>query len=238
MLTVHTDHLGSPQKITDDTRSIVWDAAFTPFGEEDSITGAETANRRFPGQYHDAEAGLSYNYHRTYDPALGQYLQSDPIGLTGGLNTYSYVAGNPLSNVDPEGEALKIAIGAGIGAGTDFGIQVWQNGGNLDCVDWHRVGMAAALGAAGGPLFGILSKALKGSRFGAFVGGALPSIGTRTGSAIGGGRGAAGSVGSGSGSGAGSAISGGGSRAGGGLASGGGSRSGGAVSGGYGGGST
>jgi RHS repeat-associated protein len=103
VLYVHTDHLGSPKKITDDTRSVVWDAAFTPFGEEDSIAGAETANWRFPGQYHDAEAGLSYNYRRTYDPALGRYLQSDPIGLAGGLNTYAYFKSRPTINVDRSG---------------------------------------------------------------------------------------------------------------------------------------
>jgi RHS repeat-associated protein len=103
LLYVHTDHLGSPRKITDAGRGIVWDAVFTPFGEEDSIAGSETANWRFPGQYHDAEAGLSYNYRRTYDPALGRYLQSDPIGLEGGLNTYAYSLQNPVKFIDPRG---------------------------------------------------------------------------------------------------------------------------------------
>ena len=121
VLSVHTDHLGSPQKISDGGRSIVWDAAFTPFGEEDSIAGAETANWRLPGQYHDAEAALSYNYRRTYDPALGRYLQSDPIGLAGGLNTYSYVGGNPVMRIDPYG-LTDITVGGlrgyGIGAGS------------------------------------------------------------------------------------------------------------------------
>lgn len=43
-----------------------------------------------------------YNYFRTYDPATGRYLESDLIGLDGGLNTYGYVAGNPLLNSDPQ----------------------------------------------------------------------------------------------------------------------------------------
>lgn len=44
-----------------------------------------------------------YNYFRDYDPATGRYTQSDPIGLTGGLNTYAYALGSPLMYMDPNG---------------------------------------------------------------------------------------------------------------------------------------
>jgi len=106
-LYVHTDQLGTPRKLTDPTGAVVWDASLTPYGMEDSIAGTETLDSRFPGQWADAESGLNYNYFRDYDPTLGRYIQSDPIGLRGGLNTYAYVGGNPISYTDPKGlEAL------------------------------------------------------------------------------------------------------------------------------------
>ena len=104
---LHTDHLGKPQFATDETGATIWDAGgqVTPFGDGIQLASAFTQNLQFPGQYYDEETALSHNHHRTYDPTLGRYLQSDPIGLAGGLNRYAYVGGNPLNGFDPLGLA-------------------------------------------------------------------------------------------------------------------------------------
>jgi RHS repeat-associated protein len=107
---VHTDHLNTPRRISRPSDNvIVWRWDSDPFGStaaDEDPDGDSTAfafNLRFPGQYHDAESGLSYNYFRDYDPAKGGYIQSDPIGLQGGLNTYAYVGSRPVMAVDPFG---------------------------------------------------------------------------------------------------------------------------------------
>ena len=96
---------------------IVWRwVGYDPFGaiqplEDPAGLGAFVYNLRFPGQAYDKESGLYYNYHRDYDPQTGRYIQSDPIGLRGGMNTFAYVGSNPLMSVDPLG--LMCISGAG-----------------------------------------------------------------------------------------------------------------------------
>ncbi|MDZ7684934.1 MAG: RHS repeat-associated core domain-containing protein [Gammaproteobacteria bacterium] len=90
---------------------------------------------RFPGQYADLESAFSYNYFRDYDPSVGRYIQSDPIGLQGGANTYAYASANPLVLVDLLGLCFSSIINvdgtindtlvqfvAGFGAGVSFGL--------------------------------------------------------------------------------------------------------------------
>ena len=67
-------------------------------------------NLRFPGQQFDAVVGLHYNYFRDYDPAVGRYVESDPIGLEGGLNLYDYAGLNPILRSDATGEYWKVIV--------------------------------------------------------------------------------------------------------------------------------
>ncbi|MCP3673009.1 MAG: hypothetical protein GY829_00865, partial [Gammaproteobacteria bacterium] len=96
-------HLATPRKATNEAGQVVWQWESEAFGNALPQSSGIAVNLRFPGQYYDEETGLYYNYFRYYDPSLGRYLQSDPIGLRGGLNTYAYVGGNPIMYIDPFG---------------------------------------------------------------------------------------------------------------------------------------
>jgi RHS repeat-associated protein len=106
---IDADHLGTPKAITQPSgNSIVWRWDQDPFGtaapnQNPNALGAFPYNPRFPGQYYDQETGLLYNYFRDYDPTVGRYVESDPIGLMAGINTYTCASGNPISNVDSLG---------------------------------------------------------------------------------------------------------------------------------------
>ena len=107
------DHLGAPHQIVNFANSQVWFWDHDPFGVGAPASAAGfTHNLRFPGQYFDAETGLHYNGFRDYSPTLGRYLESDPIGLAGGINTYAYVGNNPLGFVDPLGLSADRVAGA------------------------------------------------------------------------------------------------------------------------------
>lgn len=98
-----TDLVGSPTELINDQGGIAWFHRTTLWGNttDQSRTGSYTP-LRFPGQYHDPETGLNYNYHRHYDPSTGRYGSVDPLGLGGGLNPHQYVP-NPLTWLDPLG---------------------------------------------------------------------------------------------------------------------------------------
>jgi len=105
----HPEHLNTPRLVADSAGASVWRwDQQEPFGvdgpdENPSGLGAFEFPLRFPGQYADRETNLHYNYFRDYDPGVGRYLESDPIGLLAGLNIYAYANGKPLSLIDPLG---------------------------------------------------------------------------------------------------------------------------------------
>lgn len=134
----HNDHLGTPQRVTDDQGQVAWSAELLAYGGIAQETHSGTDNPlRFPGQYHDRETGLYYNRFRYYSPLLGRYVQPDPLGLKGGLNVYQYTL-NPLQHTDPLGlcnetaQAVTADTGAAIATGKDVTQMLPDTGAHQD----------------------------------------------------------------------------------------------------------
>ena len=118
---LHSNHLLTARAATDADQKLIWRWHSDAFGVGEaeslaSVTKPEdqsltlNLNLRFPGQYHDEESGLYYNYFRTYDPSKGRYTQSDPIGLMGGINTFGYGLANPVFYFDPFGLLVSAVL--------------------------------------------------------------------------------------------------------------------------------
>ncbi|HWA11770.1 MAG TPA: RHS repeat-associated core domain-containing protein [Burkholderiales bacterium] len=106
---IHTDHLDTPRLIADQTPTTVWRwDNDDPFGANmangnPTGLGMFVFNVRLPGQYLDQETNSHYNYYRDYSTETGRYIQSDPIGIHGGPNSYAYVNSSPMLYTDPRG---------------------------------------------------------------------------------------------------------------------------------------
>jgi RHS repeat-associated protein len=108
---VHPDHLDTPRVIVNAANQTVWRWDSAPYGdtaadENPNGLGEFSYSLRLPGQQYDGESGQHYNYFRDYEAATGRYVQSDPIGLWGGLDNYSYTNG-PVTSTDPFGLSKK-----------------------------------------------------------------------------------------------------------------------------------
>ncbi|MFL4032915.1 RHS repeat protein, partial [Pseudomonas aeruginosa] len=166
LLYLHGDHLDTPRLATDASGQIAWQWQSDAFGRGEALSqGSTQVNLRFPGQYYDAESGLHYNYFRDYDPETGRYVESDPIGLEGGINTYGYVNANPINQTDWRGTVPdQICLAACITVGTVTGGYVGTVVGGL-------------AGGAGGTLVLPIGGTISGGVAGASAGGAIGAIG-------------------------------------------------------------
>ena len=160
---VESDHLGTPRAIIDATRQKAiwtWDLKSEAFGNSLPITDPDADgvafvyDLRFPGQRYDSGSGLNYNYFRDYEAATGRYTQSDPIGLVGGISTYSYVGASPLSSIDPTGQIAPLVIIGGVWLVIEVGLTIYDiydtSRTLMDpCVSNTRKAVAVGLLAAG-----------------------------------------------------------------------------------------
>lgn len=152
---VHVDHLGTPKALTDASGQVAWKADYSPFGKANITSQGPTFNLRFPGQYFDAETGLHYNWRRYYDPNTGRYITSDPIGLAGGINTYTYALSNPVIYTDPTGLIVPQLLGGGVGFITGASMTL-LNGGSYEDALYNGVqaGVAGFISGGGSLILG------------------------------------------------------------------------------------
>ncbi|SDT97470.1 RHS repeat-associated core domain-containing protein [Halopseudomonas salegens] len=144
----HTDHLGTPLALTDEQGQLLWEARPDDWAAIKDEQGKTDQPIRFQGQYEDEESGLYYNRHRYYDPALGRYVNQDPIGLLGGVNFYLYAAASPTNHIDPSGLIIPLAWGAfAFGSATLVAVGNWGRnvfnepypGANTLDADWIKM---------------------------------------------------------------------------------------------------
>ncbi|MFD2420482.1 DUF6531 domain-containing protein [Amycolatopsis pigmentata] len=109
-----TDLVGAPAELLDSSGNVAWQARTTLWGETTSLRNAAYTPLRQPGQYHDFETGLNYNYYRYYDASVARYASGDPLGLAAGPAPHSYVD-NPTLWTDPLGLTATPASGCGPG---------------------------------------------------------------------------------------------------------------------------
>ncbi|MFV8784428.1 RHS repeat domain-containing protein [Microbulbifer sp. SA54] len=130
------DHLGTPQRMVDKSGAVVWEARYEAFGKAEILAETVGNNLRFPGQYFDVESGLHWNLFRDYSPGLGRYIQTDPIGLKGGLNSFAYTANNPVALIDPTGEVVWVPI---VVVGVRVALLGWKAYKNYKKAKKHRI---------------------------------------------------------------------------------------------------
>uniref|UniRef100_UPI000837B470 RHS repeat-associated core domain-containing protein n=1 Tax=Thauera butanivorans TaxID=86174 RepID=UPI000837B470 len=153
---LYADHLGSIVAAANSAGTSTAIYRYGPYGEPDTTTGVRF---RYTGQQYLGGLNLYYYKARFYSPAIGRFLQTDPIGTADDLNLYAYVRNNPVNFNDPTGEFWVHAGMFIVGAGIDVFTQMYIDEKSWDQVSLWDAGMAGSGAMITGNVAGRLAQA-------------------------------------------------------------------------------
>ncbi|QPJ62208.1 MAG: RHS repeat-associated core domain-containing protein [Candidatus Nitronauta litoralis] len=140
-----SDHLGSPRFVIDISNgTTALELSYDEWGVETIVSGnRDLIPFGFAGGLYDKDTKLVRFGARDYDPEIGRWTSKDPIEFEGGdTNLFGYVLNDPVNYIDPTGNC-PWCVKIGIEILIEIAIQMTQNGGKIECIDWEAVGKAA-----------------------------------------------------------------------------------------------